>query len=142
VGEQGRLLLRGALGYTEAESRTVLSVNFNQLPEYYEFRAGGGRSVRGYGFETLFPEDTLTGGKHQLIASIEYEHSFLPDWGAALFVDAGNAFNDFDNIEPKTGVGVGLRWRSPVGLARIDLGFPLDDADDSFQIYITVGPEF
>ncbi len=141
-GERSRILLRAALGYSDAESRRVLGVNFNQLPEYYEFRAGGGRSVRGYGFETLFPEDALTGGKHQLIGSLEYEYSFLPDWGAAVFVDAGNAFNDFDDIDAKVGIGVGLRWRSPVGVARIDLGFPLDDADDAFQIYITVGPEF
>ena len=142
LGERSRVIARAALGYSDAESRRVLGVNFNQLPEYYEFRAGGGRSVRGYGFETLFPEDALTGGKHQLIASLEYEYSVLPDWGAAVFVDAGNAFNDWDDIDPKVGVGLGLRWRSPVGIARVDLGFPLDDADDSFQVYITVGPEF
>jgi translocation and assembly module TamA len=140
--DRHRLLLRTAIGYSEAESRRVLGANFNQMPEFYEFRAGGGRSVRGYGFEALFPADALTGGKHQLIGSLEYEHNILPDWGAAIFVDAGNAFNDFDDIDAKVGVGLGLRWRSPVGLARIDLGFPLDDADDSFQVYITVGPEF
>ncbi|RLQ23292.1 hypothetical protein DWB85_01695 [Seongchinamella sediminis] len=142
VGEHGRLLLRSSLGYTDAESRQVLGVNFNQMPEYYEFRAGGARSIRGYGFETLFPEDALTGGKHIAVASVEYEHEVIPDWSVATFVDAGNAFNDADDFEEKLGVGIGLRWRSPVGLARIDLGFPLDEADDAFQIYITVGPEF
>ncbi len=138
----GRLLLRTALGYSEAEDETVLGVNFNQMPEYYEFRAGGARSVRGYGFEELYPEDTITGGKHQLVGSIEYEHEIIPKWSLAAFLDGGNAFNNFDDIDPKLGTGLGVRWRSPVGLARIDLGIPLDDADDSFQIYITVGPEF
>jgi translocation and assembly module TamA len=142
VYDSGRLLLRSALGYTEAESRTVLGVNFNQMPEYYEFRAGGARSVRGYAFESLFPSDSVTGGKHQAVASVEYEHEIIQDWSAAVFEDAGNAYNNFDDIDPKVGVGLGARWRSPVGLARIDLGFPLDDADDSFQIHITVGPEF
>lgn len=142
LGESGRLLLRSALGYTDAESRTVLDVNFNQLPEYYEFRAGGARSVRGYEFEELFPSDAITGGKHQVVASIEYEHEIITDWSAAVFLDGGNAFNDFDNIDEKFGAGLGVRWRSPVGVARIDLGFPLDDANDDFQIYITVGPEF
>ena len=66
----------------------------------------------------------------------------IPDFSAAVFLDAGNAFNDWNDIDEKLGAGLGLRWRSPVGLARIDLGFPLDDAEDSFQIYITVGPEF
>jgi translocation and assembly module TamA len=141
-GDSGRLLLRTAAGYSDADSREVLGVNFNQMPEYYEFRVGGARSVRGYGFEELYASDTITGAKHQLVGSIEYEHEIIPDWSAAVFLDAGNAFNDFDDIDEKLGAGIGLRWRSPVGLARVDLGFPLDDADDSFQIYITVGPEF
>ncbi|MEH6592268.1 MAG: BamA/TamA family outer membrane protein [Halioglobus sp.] len=142
VAEQGRFLVRTNLGYTDAESRTVLGINFNQMPEYYEFRAGGARSVRGYGWETLFPDDALTGGKHLIVASVEYEHEIIPDWSIAAFLDGGNAFNKFDDFEAKLGTGIGVRWRSPVGLARIDLGFPLDDADDAFQIYITVGPEF
>ncbi|MCB1680163.1 MAG: BamA/TamA family outer membrane protein [Halioglobus sp.] len=142
AGERGRLLLRSDLGYSDARSREVLGVNFNAMPEYYEFRAGGVRSVRGYSFETLFPDDAITGGKHQLVGSIEYEHEIIPQWSAAAFVDAGNAFNHWDDYNAKIGVGIGLRWRSPVGLARLDLGVPLDDADDAFQIYITVGPEF
>ena len=142
VADQGRFLFRSNLGYTDAESRSVLNVNFNQMPEYYEFRAGGARSIRGYGWETLFPSDAITGGKHLIVASVEYEHEIIPDWSVAAFLDAGNAFNKFDDFKEKLGTGIGVRWRSPVGLARIDLGFPLDDADDSFQIYITVGPEF
>ena len=142
LGDKSRLLLRTNLGFTDVESREVLGVNFNQMPEYYEFRAGGARSVRGYGFETLFPADAITGGKHIAVASVEYEHEIIADWSVAGFVDAGNAFNSWDDYQEKLGVGIGLRWRSPVGLARIDLGVPLDDADDSFQVYITVGPEF
>ncbi|PLW66949.1 autotransporter assembly complex protein TamA [Pseudohalioglobus lutimaris] len=142
VGDRNRLLLRSAWGYTDAESKTALGINFNQVPEYFEFRAGGARSVRGYGFEELFAADTITGGKHLAVASVEYEHEFISNFSAAVFLDAGNAFNDFDDIDEKLGAGFGLRWRSPVGLARIDVGFPLDDAEDSFQIYITVGPEF
>ncbi|MEP5569605.1 MAG: BamA/TamA family outer membrane protein [Halioglobus sp.] len=142
VADQGRFLFRSNLGYTDAESRSVLNVNFNQMPEYYEFRAGGARSIRGYGWETLFPSDAITGGKHLIVASVEYEHEIIPDWSVAAFLDGGNAFNEFDDFKEKLGTGIGVRWRSPVGLARIDLGFPLDDADEAFQIYITVGPEF
>ena len=142
AGDNGRLLLRSAFGYSDAKTRNVLGVDFNQIPEYYEFRAGGARSIRGYGFEELYPSDAITGGKHQLVGSIEYEHEIIPDWSAAIFLDGGNAFNDFDNIDAKYGTGFGIRWRSPVGLARIDFGVPLDDAEDSFHVYITVGPEF
>ncbi len=142
IGDNSRFLLRTSLGYTKADSNNVLSVNFNQMPEYYEFRAGGARSVRGYSYETLFPSDAITGGKHLLVGSVEYEYEIIPNWSVAAFLDGGNAFNDVDNIDEKLGVGLGLRWRSPVGLARIDLGIPLDDADESFQVYITIGPEF
>ncbi len=141
-GERSRVLVRSTLGYSDAESRDVLDVNFNEMPEYYEFRAGGVRSVRGYGWESLFPQDSITGGKSELVLSLEYEYEFMPDWSVAAFVDGGNAFNRWEDYEPKYGTGLGIRWRSPVGLARIDLGVPLDDADESFQIYITVGPEF
>lgn len=142
LGERSRLLLRTEMGYSEAESSEVLGVNFNAMPEYYEFRAGGVRSVRGYAYEALLPDDAITGGKHELVASAEYEYEVVPDWSVAAFVDGGNAFNRWEDYDPKVGVGLGLRWRSPVGLARIDVGVPLDDADDSFQFYITVGPEF
>ncbi|MFV8816973.1 autotransporter assembly complex protein TamA [Haliea sp. E17] len=137
-----RLLLRAAAGYSDAESREVLDVNFNLMPEYYEYRAGGVRSIRGYGWESLVPESSITGGKHLAVGSIEYEHQVIPNWSLAVFLDGGNAFNDFDNIDPKYGTGLGVRWRSPVGVARLDIGIPLDKADDAFEIYITVGPEF
>ena len=142
IGDSNRLLLRTAAGYSDAETRNVLGADFNRMPELYEFRAGGARSIRGYGFEELFPDNAILGGKHQLIASLEYEHEIIPDWSVAGFVDAGNAFNDFDKIDEKFGVGIGARWRSPVGVARVDVAFPLDDSKDSFQFYITVGPEF
>ncbi len=142
VGDSGRLLLRTAVGYSDAETRNVLTADFNRMPEYYEFRAGGPRSVRGYRFEELLPASGITGGKHQLTGSIEYEHEIIPDWSVAAFVDAGNVFNDWENIDEQIGAGLGARWRSPVGVARVDLAFPLDDSEDSFQLYITVGPEF
>jgi translocation and assembly module TamA len=142
LGDRSRLLLRTNLGYSDAKSRNVLGVNFNEMPEYYEFQAGGARSVRGYEFESLYPSDSITGGRSELVGSIEYDYEVIPKWRAALFVDAGNAFNRWQDYDAQVGVGIGLRWLSPVGLARIDLGVPLDDSNEAFQIYITVGPEF
>ena len=140
--ENSRFLLRTNMGYSEADTGDVLNVEFNKMPQYYEFRAGGPRSLRGYAFETVFPETSSTGGKNQLIVSLEYEHQVIADWSVAGFVDSGNAFNSWSDYDAKTGGGLGARWRSPVGLVRIDLGVPLDDAEGSFQVNITVGPEF
>jgi translocation and assembly module TamA len=142
---EDRIILRGDLGYTDADTVRVAAlagVAFNQLPDLYEFRTGGARSVRGYGFETLLPEDSLTGGKHLAVASLEYEKALFSDWSAALFLDAGNAFNDIGEVDLKQGAGVGVRWRSPVGLVRLDLAVPLSEADDPLQVYLTIGPEF
>jgi len=142
VARTDRLLLRGDLAYTAVDSIEVLGATFNQLPDYYEFRTGGDRSVRGYGYETLYPEDAITGGKHLLVASVEYEKSLYENWSAALFLDAGNAFNDYAEMDLKLGAGFGARWQSPVGLVRLDLGFPLNEAEDAFQIHFNIGPEF
>lgn len=142
IGEYSRLLLRTSMGYSDAKSSEVLGVNFNKMPEYYEFRAGGALSVRGYEFESLYPSDSLTGGKSELVGSVEYDYEVIPDWSVALFVDAGNAFNRWEDYDAKVGAGIGIRWRSPVGMARIDLGVPLQDSNEVFQVYITVGPEF
>jgi translocation and assembly module TamA len=55
-------------------------------------------------------------------------------------VDSGNAFDDFD-VDFKTGVGLGLRWYSPLGPIRVDFAHPLDDASRSFRLHITLGPD-
>jgi translocation and assembly module TamA len=57
----------------------------------------------------------------------------------AVFIDTGSAFNDRPDL--RTGVGVGLRWRSPVGPLRIDIARGLDDPDSPFQITLNLGAE-
>jgi translocation and assembly module TamA len=112
-----------------------------QLPTSYRFYAGGINSVRGYNYKELGPKDNLgnvEGGELLSVLSAEYEHPVLENWGVAAFVDTGNAFN-FDNINFKTGVGLGVRWYSPVGPIRLDFALPLDESDSSFQIHFAAG---
>lgn len=146
-----RLILRGQMGYTVAETASLNQFSFygenkqwslNQLPEAYEFRTGGDRSVRGYAYESLVPADSLSGGKHLLVGSLEWEQQVYGDWSVAAFYDIGNAFNEVGSMSLKTGVGGGLRWQSPVGLVRLDLAFGLDNEVDDWRIHFTIGPEF
>lgn len=58
----------------------------------------------------------------------------------ATFVDAGDAFSG-TSYSPKIGTGVGLRWRSPVGMVRFDLGVPLREPKDGVQIHLVIGPD-
>ena len=134
-GERNRLLVRGQVGRTQTDE-------FGELPPSLRFFAGGDRSIRGYGYQEVGPrEDGIaTGGKNLLVGSVEYERMFSDTWGAAVFVDGGNAFNDA-NEGAYVGTGVGVRWRSPVGLVRFDIARGLKDPEDAFQIHINIGPD-
>ncbi|MDO9139264.1 MAG: BamA/TamA family outer membrane protein, partial [Methylobacter sp.] len=80
----------------------------------------------------------VVGGKFLSVVSAEYEQPVLDNWSVAAFIDSGNAYN-LDNISVKTGVGLGLRWYSPIGPIRLDFALPLNDADSSFQIHFAAG---
>lgn len=135
-GERNRLLMRGQLGRTQSDA-------FLTLPSTLRFFAGGDRSVRGYGYQEISPRDPLDnpiGGRNLATASVEYERMFTDTWGAAVFVDAGNAFNSTSEGLRK-GVGLGLRWRSPVGPVSVDVGRGLDEPRDAWQLHIRLGPD-
>lgn len=141
AGEADRVLLR-------AEGGTTSSNDFSQFPPSLRLYAGGDRSVRGYGYKEIgrFLLDAngrryVFGGKHLLVASAEYEHMFTSDWGGAVFVDAGDAFDAFDQVSWQVGVGVGVRWRSPVGPVAVDIahGFG-ENAQQQVRLHLNIGP--
>ena len=89
VGRDQRLIGRLDVGSTWVDG-------FGELPASLRFFAGGDQSVRGYDYEKLGPRDSggdVVGGRHLLVASVEYEWMFAGNFGGALFLDAGNAFN-------------------------------------------------
>ena len=135
LNERSRLLLRSRLGAISVE-------DFNFLPATERFFAGGDQSVRGYGYQKLAPEDDsgdVVGGQYLASGSIELDYLFAGNFGAAVFVDSGNAADEF-LPSLKTGAGIGFRWRSPVGMLRIDIAHPFDDPDDNYRLHITFGP--
>ncbi|MEI7036595.1 outer membrane protein assembly factor [Fulvimonas yonginensis] len=134
---RNRLILRGSAGVT-------WTGDFSALPPQLRFFAGGDRSVRGYGYQAIGPRnayDRVIGGRNLLVASTEVEHYFTRQWGMAAFVDAGNAFNGFD-YRPRLGAGLGVRWLSPVGMIRVDVGVPIhDDHEHGFHLHLVIGPD-
>ncbi|MDD5578690.1 MAG: autotransporter assembly complex protein TamA [Methylobacter sp.] len=119
----------------------MLIDRFDKLPTSYRFYAGGINSVRGYNYKELGPKDNLgnvEGGRFLSVVSVEYEQAVLNDWGIAAFIDTGNAYN-LDSISFKTGVGLGIRWYSPIGPVRVDFAVPLNDSDSSFRIHFAAG---
>ncbi|HZX71667.1 MAG TPA: autotransporter assembly complex family protein [Rhodanobacter sp.] len=135
--QRNRLILRGSLGATWTN-------DFTALPPQLRFFAGGDNSVRGYGYQSIGPLNSygrVIGGKNLLVASSTVEHYFTRNWGMAAFVDAGNAFNGTD-YRPKIGAGLGVRWRSPVGLIRVDLGTPIHDSRrHGIELHLVIGPD-
>jgi len=136
INQRNRFIFRGELGSTWTQ-------DFDQLPASVRFFAGGAQSVRGYAYQSLGPTDingNVIGGPHLMIGTIEFEHSFNNRWGAALFYDAGNALEDFkDDLE--RGAGFGLRWKSPVGMVRIDLASAISRDGQPWRVHINIGPD-
>ena len=97
-------------------------------PESQRFRAGGDDSVRGYAYRSLGPlvNGAVTSGNLMFTSSAEVARPILerlPALLGAAFVDVGGVANSWGAIDPAFGVGVGLRFRSPVGALRLDLAY-------------------
>lgn len=120
--DKARLLGRFEYGASFVDS-------FERLPLTERFFAGGDQSVRGYAYQSLGERDAdgnVIGGRYLATMSAEAEYLFWGNTGAAVFVDAGGAANN-SFPELSRGVGIGLRYRSPIGSLRLDLAHPLDD---------------
>ena len=111
-------ILRGEAGVTLADSR-------EGVPQDFLFRSGGAQSVRGYDYQSLGVKEgnATVGGRYLATASAEYVRWFQPQWGAAFFVDAGDAADTRADYDLRVGYGVGARWRSPAGPLAIDLAW-------------------
>jgi translocation and assembly module TamA len=138
IGSYGagiRLLTRGTLGLTWTD-------RFERLPPDLRFYAGGDRSLRGYDFQALGPTNAsgrVIGGRYLALGSVEVEKTLSEAWAAALFLDAGNAFDAERTL--KLGPGLGVRWRSPVGLVRIDLAAAWREAGRPLRLHLVLGPD-
>ncbi|CAM4036619.1 Translocation and assembly module TamA [Pseudomonas reidholzensis] len=113
------------------------------IPPSLRFFAGGDQSVRGYDYQSLSPKNSdgdRIGGRYMVAGSAEYQYSLTDKWRVATFIDQGNSFNTLELPSLKTGVGIGVRWVSPVGPLRLDLAKALDD-DGGIRLHFSMGPE-
>ena len=141
LGARSRLIVRGEVGATFTDELV-------EIPPTLRFYAGGDRSVRGYEYREIGPrisavpgrDDFALGAKNVITAGAEYEQYINDSWGFAAFVDGGNAF-DGQLDRWRKGVGLGLRWKSPVGPLRVDIGRGLDDPDSSFTLHVNLGAD-
>jgi outer membrane protein insertion porin family len=109
------------------------SGNDDPFPLFRRFFPGGINSVRGYRFRRLGPKDENGhefGGAKQLINNAEIIFPLINSAGfkGVLFYDAGQAFDDDEQItiaDLRLGWGYGIRWASPLGPIRVEIGYPV-----------------
>ncbi|EOI3546251.1 autotransporter assembly complex protein TamA [Cronobacter dublinensis] len=136
--DKHRFVARGNLGWIETN-------DFERVPPDLRFFAGGDRSIRGYKYKSISPENDkgkLTGASKLATGSLEYQYNVTGKWWGAVFVDSGEAVNDIKQSNFKSGAGVGVRWQSPVGPIKLDFAVPVGDKEEhGLQFYIGLGPE-
>ena len=128
----------------------------NELLVSERFFLGGPNDLRGYEFRRVgprVPEDdggfVIIGGVQEVFFTAEYIFPLIPQVGfkGVVFFDMGNAFNDGQNlsIDPRDlrkDYGFGIRWVSPLGPLRFEIGFPIGDTlpgEDPYEVQFTVG---
>jgi outer membrane protein insertion porin family len=121
-----------------------------EVPIFERFFLGGATTLRGQRTRSVAPKDAqgeVIGGDKELLFSTELLIPIVPRFRLALFFDAGNAYGfgtEFDPTNLRYGAGVGIRFFSPLGPLRLDLGYNLDrePGEKEFQVHFTVGAPF
>jgi outer membrane protein insertion porin family len=133
------LEVRGRIGLSDSYGDS------SEVPVYERFFAGGAYTIRGYEERSLGPVDSSTndplGGNSMLIGNIEYTYPLFSFLKVAAFYDMGNVWEKISDIGSnkdangvinsggfKSGVGLGVRIKTPLGPIMLDYGIPLDKA--------------
>ena len=127
------LALRADIGAT-------FTFDSDAVPQSYLFRTGGSQTVRGYDYLSIGREreGAIVGAKRLLVSSVELSYWFNEDWGAAVFVDAGDAKDSMRDLSPLFGYGLGARWQTPAGPLAFDFARGELDSEIRFHFMIAV----
>ncbi|RDE09429.1 outer membrane protein assembly factor [Pelagibacterium lacus] len=127
----------------------IAGPSLSEIPPDLLFFAGGGGSVRGYGYRSIGVDDgtgTVTGGRYVLEGSLEGRVRFNDQFGAVAFVDGGYVAADrFPGLdELSLGAGIGLRYYTALGPLRLDAAIPLNKrpGDPDYALYVGIGQSF
>ncbi|MBU6372972.1 MAG: BamA/TamA family outer membrane protein [Alphaproteobacteria bacterium] len=146
-GEDGRFTYAARLrgGWVQP-----ITGDASDLPLDRRFYAGGGGSVRGYAFQSIYPRGVVAsasppGGQGLFETSVEARARITRSWGVAGFVDGGSAFDDASGLgDLRWGAGLGLRYDLGFGPLRLDVAAPLDRraSDSAVAVYVSFGQAF
>ena len=125
---------RGDLGY-------IVTNDFTKVPYNLRYFTGGDQTIRGFDYKSLSPQldGFKIGGQALAVGSLEYNYQFKEGWRAAVFTDVGNAYDQDFKTPTAYGVGLGVRWASPIGPIRIDVASGISDDDHPIRIHFFIG---
>jgi len=128
---------------------TIVGAPRDAIAPSRRFYAGGGASVRGYGYQSIGPRDPNNdpiGGRSLTEFSIEARVKAFGNFGIVPFLDGGNIYTSplpkFSSF--RYGAGLGVRYYSNFGPIRIDVGTPINPqpGDSRVAVYVSLGQAF
>ncbi len=141
VARAGRIAVRLQAG-------AVVAKESASIPSTQLFLAGGDASVRGYSYQSIgsaVANGVVVPGRYLAVGSVEWQRPILIDgqlspWESTVFIDAGAVADKPSQFDTKVGIGVGVRYRSPVGPLQLDLAYGLDKK--ALRLHLSVGFTF
>lgn len=132
------------------EAGGLMGADLRTIPASLRYFAGGAGSVRGYAYQSLGPRDREgdpLGGRSYQVVNLEARFKVTENVGLVPFLDGGMVYRDeLPRIlgDMNWGTGLGLRYYTPIGPLRLDVGVPLQpiSGDPPVQIYISIGQTF
>ncbi len=122
------------------------------VPIFERFFAGGSNTIRGYQERDVGPKDTSSndpiGGEGMLVGNVEYLFPIVEILKGAVFYDIGGVWaktNEFAQGDYRSGAGVGVRVKTPIGPVSLDFGFPLNPdstQDDNGRLHFNISRSF
>ena len=150
--------LRGGALRPEAESDDPSVPSIDLVPAAELFYAGGRTTHRAFARDELGVlgqsivreadgELISRGGGALALLNVEWRLPIAGAFGIALFVDGGNVWREIDDVDlsqTRWGAGVGLRYASPVGPLRLEIGWKLDREpfEDPYEAFLSLGNAF
>ncbi len=128
---------------------SIWGADIENIPATKRFYAGGGGSVRGFGYQEVGPQKDgdPTGGLSMVNFSLEMRGKVTEKFGAVAFIDGATVTEEstptFENVA--VGAGVGVRYYTDFGPLRFDIAVPLtqkNDLERNYQFYISIGQAF
>ncbi len=126
-----------------------LGFDAGKLPPSMRYFAGGDQSLRGFGYKTQSTrnsKDELTGSKYMSAATAEFEFPIgIQNSRGAVFLDSAIVTNNYKNDHHALfGPGIGYRYITPYGIAKIDIAYGIDTKRDKrdLRLHLQFGPEF